>query len=591
MRRFFLYRNVSFSGVCLMLALFCAFRLPAQPYRLSVKLTEHDERLPRYTQTHEDSTALRNEVNRVLRFFHDEGYLRARTARLHWQDSSTAIASVQLGKRFFWDSLKTRGIPPAWWRPKELLGKPFRWAEVRAWQKAVIRQAENNGFPFAEVGLDSIRLYQNRVRATLVLQKGTPVRFDTLIYPSDPKANFRERLRQADKKPLKLKKAFLMRYLDIQKGEPYNEEHVRRIRQRLQNLPYIELTDTVQVRFRNDRAYVYLPIQLPKTNRFDALVGFLPDPSEEGSFQFTGRAELELRNPFGSGKHIFLSWQRIRPETQQLNIAYEHPDLLATQFTPRIEIDWLKEDTTFFSLRRYLRLSYPFARLGTVGAVVDFRTTRLTSVQDGAPESLDSDLWSYGAHWEGNRTDRFFQPRRGWRWQLEARLGNKTLAPNPNLPDNFRDSLTNRTQQFVIEGDVSRFFRTGRLTTLLVRAQGGWIANRQLFRNDLFRIGGLQSLRGFNENFFFAARYGILTAEWRLAFDASSYVFAFADQGLLEYEAARETFTDYPGGFGTGLRFSTSAGVFTFVYAMGRAREQQLGLNTANIHFGFVSRF
>lgn len=572
-----------FSAFLRLYVLLCLFMSPftdsdAQPLRLEVRLVDSREKMPRYDKTHQDSLSLQQEMEAVSRFFQDKGYLKAEYLRVNEQERKVTVI-LSLGERFFWDELRTAGVPAAWWKaPPDLKGKYVSWAEVREWQAMLIRKAESQGFPFARVQLDSLEFDRNRLRACMNLQKGTAIRFDTLVYPTDQ--------RQTEES-LRLKKKFLMRFLGVRQNTPYNQAAVERIAQRIQGLPYVMLTDSVQVRFRNDRAYLFLPLRLPPTNRFDALIGVLPNEGESQRLTITGRAELELRNPFGSGKYIFLSWQRIRAETQQLELAYEHPDLLGTQLTPRIELNWLKEDTTFFSLRRYLRLSYPFFRIGTVGAVIELRTTRLLTA-GFTGEEIDSDLWTYGLRWEGERTDRFFQPRRGWRWWLEAKAGNKQLSGNLALAP---DSLRNQTPQLELRADLSRFLRLGRLSTLLVRAQAGWIENEQLFRNDLFRVGGLQSLRGFNENFFFADRYAVLTGEWRLLLDQSSYLFAFFDQARLRSRTGGTSWQDNPLGFGAGLRFSTSGGVFTFVYAMGRSEGQALGLTTANIHFGFVSRF
>ncbi|MEM6299242.1 MAG: BamA/TamA family outer membrane protein [Bacteroidota bacterium] len=382
-----------------------------------------------------------------------------------------------------------------------------------------------------------------------------------------------------------------MRHLIIEQNEVFDQRQVDRIQDRLQTLPFVELTDSVRVRFRYDRAYVELPLRTPPSSQFDALIGFLPNEAEGQRLLLTGRAEIDLKNPFGRGRQIALSWQRIRAETQQLNLAFEQPSVFGTRLTPRFELDWLKEDTTFFSLRQYLRVSYP-TKQGSFGGIVERKMTRLLAAPNsGRSNEIDGNLWNYGVSWSGNRTDRFFQPRKGWRWHLEAKIGDKQVQDRSGLSDNFLDSLAQRTTQIELRLDLRRYLRMGRLTTLVLRTQGGMLLNEQLFRNDLFRMGGLRSLRGFNENFFFASQYAVQTVETRLQIDQDSYLFAFWDQAAYTFETLEDRRDDFPFGVGVGLQFTTKSGVFSFVYAMGRSAEQTLGLNTAKIHFGFVSRF
>jgi translocation and assembly module TamA len=108
--------------------------------------------------------------------------------------------------------------------------------------------------------------------------------------------------------------------------------------------------------------------------------------------------------------------------------------------------------------------------------------------------------------------------------------------------------------------------------------------------SDLYRIGGLKTLRGFNENNYYASDYAIYTLEYRYFTDESSYVMLFLNQAYFDNQL-NNNYTDWPLGFGTGISFTTKAGVFQFIYALGQAKDQPINLNLSKIHFGLVSRF
>jgi hemolysin activation/secretion protein len=127
---------------------------------------------------------------------------------------------------------------------------------------------------------------------------------------------------------------------------------------------------------------------------------------------------------------------------------------------------------------------------------------------------------------------------------------------------------------------------------LLTRLKAGSLFNNNnIFLNDLHRIGGLKTLRGFNENNFFASRYGVATLEYRLYTDETSYLLLFYDQGYIYNQLDIQHREDLPLGFGAGLSFLTRAGVFNFVYSLGASSSQKLNFNLSKIHFGLVSRF
>jgi hemolysin activation/secretion protein len=119
---------------------------------------------------------------------------------------------------------------------------------------------------------------------------------------------------------------------------------------------------------------------------------------------------------------------------------------------------------------------------------------------------------------------------------------------------------------------------------------GGFTQNKNLLLNDLFRIGGLKSIRGFNENFFYARSYGSMNVEQRLFFAENSFLMIFADLGILEnpYFAPE---IDKPYSFGAGVNLETGAGIFRFVYGVGKSNQQPLDFSHSRIHFGYLARF
>src|SRR5690606_7626763 len=132
-------------------------------------------------------------------------------------------------------------------------------------------------------------------------------------------------------------------------------------------------------------------------------------------------------------------------------------------------------------------------------------------------------------------------------------------------------------------------FYNARMGTLL-RLNAGEMANKNLFLNDMYRIGGLKSIRGFNENFFFTNRYVYVNFEPRYYFDQYSYFLLFADAGVIQNKKGLKGW-DWPISFGGGISLETKEGIFNFIYALGQSNTQVLGFNFSKIHFGYTGRF
>jgi hemolysin activation/secretion protein len=121
---------------------------------------------------------------------------------------------------------------------------------------------------------------------------------------------------------------------------------------------------------------------------------------------------------------------------------------------------------------------------------------------------------------------------------------------------------------------------------------GAWQFNSgYLLRNELFRIGGLTTLRGFDEESIFASAFAVSTVEYRYQLEQNSWFFVFTDVAWYENSAKDSWDTDTPYGFGTGVTFETRAGIFALTYALGSRYQQPIQFRSGKIHVGFVGLF
>ena len=120
---------------------------------------------------------------------------------------------------------------------------------------------------------------------------------------------------------------------------------------------------------------------------------------------------------------------------------------------------------------------------------------------------------------------------------------------------------------------------------------GGHFAGATLFRNELFRIGGFKTLRGFNEESIFASSFDIFKYEQRFILEKNSYMFLFFNAAYYQNHSYSERTKDLPYGYGPGITFETKLGIFSFNYGLGKEFKNPVYLRSGKIHFGFVSYF
>ena len=545
----------------------------------------------------------------LLQNLQNEGYWKAKLLSLEIDTlkKDNVQITINLGKRAFWKKLNTTSVPTSVQKnaistfekrdfmkkiSKDTTPLPVRKQDIEKLQKAILKYAENNGYPMAKTSLDSIAIEETEHRlyfsAHLMYESGSLIQFDSLIIDGDAK----------------IKRDFLMNYLHVKKDKIYQENTVKNAIRILKTMPYLKLDGKPKVEFKYDRAYLRLPLKRVRSSQFDGVIGFLPrnqtasSSDQNGSnLLLTGQVKLHLVNPFGAGKTIAFEWQRIRPESQTLFANYQHPNFLKTNLEIGGVFNFIKEDSTFSSVERRANVAYPSAKLGKIGFFTSLQTSTRTGIIRNADTAnvptADSRFWHYGISHSYNNLDNIFFPRKGFQIQTEISTGNKTFTDSlsrSRISDTQNADVSSPQLKFMT--DINVFLKVSKLSSVRLRTQVQFIESENLFLNELLRVGGLQNLRGFDPNSFFISRYGLLGAEWRFYFEERSYLMAFAEQAALRaFTRRNEPYLDLPTSAGAGISFATKTGVFYFIFAMGNSKTQPISVINSKIHFGLVSQF
>ncbi|OUJ76346.1 hypothetical protein BXP70_02070 [Hymenobacter crusticola] len=540
----------------------------------------------RYRTTLPDSVAALHEVRDLVLALQADAYLTASADTMRW-GRDTLVVQLYVGEKFRWARLRNGNLGDglmtrAGYREKFYRNQPFLPTEWTRLQQRIVGEAETQGYPFAAVRLDSVSLRGAEIEARVVLDRGPVILFDSIQIVGSSKT----------------KKRFLTKYLQIFPNQPYNQQRVDAAAQLLRQLPYVQVKGDPEVRFSQGKARVYLLIDDRNANQFDAIVGVVPNSNTsvgQRKLQLTGDVTINLRNLRGGGKQVGLQWRKVDIATQSLDAHYLHPNFFGTPLELGASFNLYKQANAFLTVRPRLQVTYPTARAGRLTFFTERRSSRLLDTlleaRTTLPDTIDSQYNSYGVAYEWNRLDDLYFPRQGVLIYLQGAVGTKSITKNPELNDTLYSRIALRSNQITLSGRIEQYVRIGSNGVLMGRVRGEALLNQRLFLNDMFRIGGLATLRGFSENYFYTNSYAVGTAEFRQFTGSDAYVFLFLDQAYLRRDLVNSKFWDAPTGVGAGLSFRTGAGVFQFVYSMGQAKGQRLAPNASKIHFGITSRF
>ncbi|MBK8192003.1 MAG: hypothetical protein IPK76_01825 [Lewinellaceae bacterium] len=132
---------------------------------------------------------------------------------------------------------------------------------------------------------------------------------------------------------VKLPPAFLPNYLGLKSGGAYSRALVLRIREQLRSLLFVESTGNPTVTFSDTEATVNLFLQKKRASRFDFIIGLLPRPdATDGKLLLTGSLSAAFLNALSLGERFAVEFERLRPETQKLDVQMGIPYVFGTPF-------------------------------------------------------------------------------------------------------------------------------------------------------------------------------------------------------------------------------------------------------------------
>ncbi|MEP4531815.1 MAG: hypothetical protein ABJ004_01935 [Cyclobacteriaceae bacterium] len=448
-------------------------------------------------------------------------------------------------------------------------GKKSALARIESLQK----QWANTGYPFARFWLHDIRPEASGYSARLLIDRGPYISFDTLFLLSKTKTD----------------PAYIEKTLGLPRGESYSEERFQSIRASMTRLPYLSLRAVPDISFENEEATIYLDLEEKSTNSFEGVVGVLPGQND-GKVLITGYFDLELNNLFRTGKAFGLEWNRFAAQSQSINMSYDHPFFLETRLLFGVDFSLFKQDTSFVNQALDLSFGTYLGSKGSFKGTYHRSNANLISTDEQLlhnQNQVDYRRDIYGISFEVNNYKIPFGFSEGWKLKAAAAAGTKKIRRNPALDEHFYDTLKLKSNLFKFDFHFKYQKLIARQLAFNHRFESGYIHNDQILNNEMYRLGGLHSFRGFNENFFFAQEYFVNQLELRQYFESDSYFMLLFDQ---LYYQNRDNL-DTPIAFGLGLVLSANNSLFNFAMAVGKSSDIPLNLSAAKIHFGFTSKF
>jgi outer membrane protein assembly factor BamA len=537
-------------------------------------------------------------ISNIPTLLSNKGYPTASVDSV-WGDTSSASINLFLGKQYKWiklvpDSIDKKAIDESGYFQKNFTNKLLNIEQLQKMQLRLLNYYENNGYPFAQVFLDSIHLQEDRIDALLKVNKGVLYHIDSISIYGKAKIN----------------KNFLYHYLSIPGGSLYSKKKLQQVSQRLLELPYLQQVQASNITMLGNGSILNLYLAPKKSSQFNFLIGVLPNAGQTNKLQITADVNLNLKNALNNGETILFNWQQLQKKSPRLNLGYQQPYIFNSNFGIDFLFDLFKKDSTFLQVNAQLGLQYILSANQSGKFFVQWQNsfllangidTNIIKATKKLPPNIDVSAVNFGLDYDWVKTDYRLNPRRGNEIKITTSVGIKNIKRNNDIVSikdplfnytSLYDSIKAKSYQFRVKLTAAHYFSIGRQSTFKTAVNAGIFNSPNMFRNELFQIGGYRLLRGFDEESIYATQYVVATTEYRIRVSLNSYFFTFIDGGMVKNKYQNINLGNIFISTGLGMALETKLGLLNISYAIGKRDDVKFNIRQSQkIHFGYVNYF
>ncbi len=514
-----------------------------------------------YKTQHINAKGISDEALSLYSKLTNIGYLAAKEPVWIKSNDSTYIYRYNLGAKTSLLAINTNRLTN---EQKELLSIAkdtvrISTGNVQTFMEQNLALLEKKGYALSKLQLVNYRNYKSNLFADLIVTTEKRRTIDNIVlegYPKFPEGIRRNIARQYRKKG-------------------FNRETLERVYKDFAALRFVIQPRYPEILFKTDTTKVYVYLEKAKPNTFDGFIGFANN-EEKGSVRFNGYIDLLLNNILNSGEKFNLYWKSDGNKQTTFNATLELPYLFGTPIGAKGSLRIFKQDSTFQNTVTDVNLGYYFSYnsklyLGRQKTEsVDIQNQDLTSLTD-----FTNTFWTATFEYAGYKDDDFLFPQKTSVF-FKAGTGKRTTKAD-------------RIPQYFVQANIWHNFYLNRRNSISLKNQTFLLNSSTYIINELFRFGGINSIRGFNENSLQASLYSAVMAEYRYMLSEGLYIHSITDYGFFQDKTNNLQDNLLSIGFGFGML--TRNGLFNLVYANGSTGRQQIKLSNSIVHISFKTSF
>ncbi|MBP1224093.1 hypothetical protein [Flavobacterium sp. 1355] len=366
-------------------------------------------------------------------------------------------------------------------------------------------------------------------------------------------------------------------------NKTFNQNTIKELYNDINSFEFTTQPKYPEILFTNDSTKIYVYIEKRKANNFDGYIGFSND--ENNKVNLNGYLDITLQNILHSGEQFSLYWKSDGNQQKTFNTKLEIPYIFKTSLGIKAQLNIFKQDSTFQNTKTAIDLGYYINYNSKI--YFGYQSTESSDIQNTNNSTIsdfnNSYLTTSAEYWKNDNSNDL-SPRKTY-LNLTTGFGKRTTNNNPDTAGS--------SKQFYININVSYNFELNKRNYFNINSQNFYLNSKNYISNELFRFGGVNSIRGFLENSLQSNFNSLILTEYRYFVSKNLYINSIIDYGL--YQDLTSSFeknkTKKLIGIGAGTTIQTKNGLLKITLTNGGQNINELQLYNTIINICYNVKF
>ena len=552
----------------------------------------------KYISKHENSKSISDEITIISEKLSKIGYIENQILENTKENDSSYNAKLSLGERIKsihiyigskiltptlskgeGDEISKKNSVYTYVLLKELIGLDktkdtlvLPYGEIESFLNQTLRKLEQKGFSLAKLKLVNIQKQKHTLFAELQFASDQQRQLNEIVinYSDNNKKNsFPEgHLTQINRK---------------YRNSTFNQDVVRKIHDDFEKFRFVSQVKYPEILFTKNFTKVYVYLEKRKSNTFDGFIGF--SNTENNKLSFNGYLDLTLENTLHIGEQFSLYWKSDGNKQKTFKASIEIPYLFKSPIGLKAQINIFKQDSTFQNTKTAIDLGY-FVDYNT-RIYLGYQATESSDIQNTNNALISDYKNSYAtANLEYSKLD-YTTPIFLKKSSLSFTMGIGKRATN-SLP-----ATADTNSQFYIDLNAMHTFYLNKKNSINISSQNYYLNSESYIINELYRFGGINSIRGFTENSLQANFLTSIISEYRYLLSSGLYLHSILDYGYFRDQSGNDVkkHSDNLLGLGFGFGLQTKNGLLKLAIANGISKNQEIKFYNTIVHVSYNVKF